>query len=147
MSATVHGILSTVESSLLMSMVLSLSNLEKLHPTWWGVALMLGHLETKLHAARVLDSPTEYKQVLLVYTKKLADEGFRVKAEELVKELFGPVYWCVAARMMCEGKRDQLICQFRHAGRDDTWCLMVLCFSKRELLREVLNIFGAWLQL
>jgi protein HIRA/HIR1 len=147
MSAAARGILSTVESSLSMSMVLSASNPEKPRPTWWGAALTLGHLETKLHAAKVLDSPAEYKQVLLVYAKKLADEGFRAKAEELVKELFGPVYWCVAARMMCEGKRAQLICRFRRAGRDDTWCPTVLCFSKRELLREVLNIFGAWLRL
>jgi protein HIRA/HIR1 len=55
--------------------------------------MTLGHLETKLHAALVLDSPHEYKQVLLVYAKKVADEGFRAKAEELIKDLFGPVYW------------------------------------------------------
>ena len=48
-----------------------------------------------MHAAKVLESPQEYKQALLVYAKKIADEGFRAKAEELVKELFGPVYWCV----------------------------------------------------
>jgi hypothetical protein len=29
-------------------------------------------------------------------TKKIADEGFKGKAEELVKELYGPVYWYVA---------------------------------------------------
>lgn len=68
---------------------------EKPRPTWWGTALTLGHLETKLHAAKVLESPQEYKQALLVYAKKIADEGFRAKAEELVKELFGPVYWYV----------------------------------------------------
>jgi protein HIRA/HIR1 len=41
----------------------------------------------------VLDSPQEYKQALLVYAKKIADEGFRAKAEELIKDLFGPLYW------------------------------------------------------
>lgn len=66
---------------------------DKPRPKWWSPAMTLGHLETKLHAARVLDSPQEYKQALLVYAKKIADEGFRGKAEELVKELFGPVYW------------------------------------------------------
>jgi hypothetical protein len=35
----------------------------------------------------------EYKQILLVYAKKIADEGFRNKAEELIKDLFGPIYW------------------------------------------------------
>jgi hypothetical protein len=40
----------------------------------------------------------EYKQILLVYAKKIADEGFRNKAEELIKDLFGPIYWCVPFR-------------------------------------------------
>jgi len=62
-------------------------------PAWWTSALTLGHLESKLHAARVLDSSVEYKQILLVYAKKIADEGFRNKAEELIKDLFGPIYW------------------------------------------------------
>jgi len=39
-------------------------------PPWWTSALTLGHLESKLHAARVLDSSVEYKQTLLVYAKK-----------------------------------------------------------------------------
>lgn len=68
---------------------------DRVRPQWWGAALTLGHLETKLHATRLLDSPQEHKQALLVYAKKIADEGFRAKAEELIKELFGPVYWCV----------------------------------------------------
>lgn len=67
-------------------------------PTWWTSALTLGHLESKLHAARVLESSVEYKQILLVYAKKIADEGFRNKAEELIKDLFGPVYWFVDFR-------------------------------------------------
>lgn len=66
---------------------------EKPRPKWWSTALTLGHLETKLQAAKLLDSPLEYKQALLVYAKKIADEGFRAKAEELIKDLFGPVYW------------------------------------------------------
>jgi protein HIRA/HIR1 len=69
---------------------------EKPRPTWWSAAMTLGHLESKLAAAKVLDSAVEYKQVLLVYAQRIANEGFRSKAEELVKELFGPVYWYVA---------------------------------------------------
>jgi len=30
-----------------------------------------------------------------MYAKKIADEGFRAKGEELVRELFGPVFWYV----------------------------------------------------
>lgn len=48
-----------------------------------------------MHAAKVLDSPSEYKQALLLYAKKIADEGFRAKGEELIRDLFGPVFWCV----------------------------------------------------
>lgn len=65
----------------------------KQRPGWWNIAMTLGHLETRLHSSRLLDSPTEYKQALLLYAKKIADEGFRAKAEELIKELFGPIYW------------------------------------------------------
>jgi protein HIRA/HIR1 len=68
----------------------------KERPTWWNTALTLGHLESKLHAAKALDSGLEYKQALLIYARKLADEGFRAKAEELIKELFGPIFWYIA---------------------------------------------------
>lgn len=64
-------------------------------PNWWTAAMTLGHLETRLHAARILESAAEYKQALLLYAKTIADEGFRGKAEELLKELYGPVYWFV----------------------------------------------------
>jgi len=92
-------------------------------PEWWGTALTLGHLESKMHAARALDSAAEYKQALLVYTKKIADEGFRGKAEELIREFYGPVYW-------------------RPGREDGSWTPSVLGFSKRDLLREVLGIFA-----
>jgi len=75
-----------------------------------------------LQATRVLESPAEYKQALLIYAKRIAEDGFRGKAEELVKELFGPLYW--------------------RPGRDDSWTPTLLGFHKRELLREVLNIFA-----
>lgn len=95
---------------------------DKVRPQWWNTALTLGHLETKLHSARLLDSPQEYKQTMLVYAKKIADEGFRAKAEELIKELFGPVYW--------------------RSGREDAWCSTIAGLSKRDLLKDVLSVFG-----
>jgi protein HIRA/HIR1 len=69
------------------------AEVESARPQWWSAALTLGHLESRMHAARSLDSPSEYKQALLVYAQRIASEGFRAKAEELVKELFGPIYW------------------------------------------------------
>ena len=109
-------------------------------PNWWEAALTLGHLETRLQAAKVLESSTEYKQALLVYAKRIAEDGFRGKAEELVKELFGPLYWWVFMGLLM-GRRE-LISSARRPGRDDSWTPTLLGFSKRELLREVLNIFG-----
>ncbi|KAI0064884.1 WD40 repeat-like protein [Artomyces pyxidatus] len=93
-------------------------------PQWWSTALTLGHLESKLHAAKVLDSSQEYKQILLVYAKKIADEGFRGKAEELVKELFGPVYWRPGM------------------AKEDGWNPTLLGHPKRDLLRDVLQVFA-----
>ncbi|KAF9260575.1 WD40 repeat-like protein [Marasmius fiardii PR-910] len=94
----------------------------KSRPEWWTSALTLGHLETRMHAARLLDSPTEYKQALVLYSKKIADEGFRSKAEELIKDLFGPVYW--------------------RPGEDrDSWSPTVAGLAKRDLLKEVLGQF------
>lgn len=87
----------------------------------WVNALSLGHLESRLKAAVTLDSPEEYKQFLLIYAKRLASEAFRSKAEELIKELLGPVY-------------------YKPAGNE--WKPTILGWNKRELCREVANIFG-----
>lgn len=62
-------------------------------PQWWSAAKTLGHLEERQGAAKMLESSGEFKHSLLLYAKKIAEEGFRGKAEELVRELFGPVYW------------------------------------------------------
>ncbi|KAG8875668.1 HIR complex subunit, partial [Tulasnella sp. 331] len=91
-------------------------------PQWWDAAYTLGHLETRQHAARALDSPAEYKTALLLYAKRIADEGFRAKAEELIKELCGPLYW--------------------KPGREEAWSPNVLGMAKRDLLREVLSTFA-----
>ncbi|KAG9102641.1 HIR complex subunit [Ceratobasidium sp. 370] len=80
------------------------------------------HLESRLGAAKLLDSPAEYKQAVLLYAKRLADEGFRAKAEELIKELCGPLYW--------------------KPGREERWQPTVLTLNKRDLLKDVLGIFG-----
>ncbi|KAG8696117.1 HIR complex subunit [Ceratobasidium sp. 395] len=90
-------------------------------PQWYNAALTLGHLESRLAAAKLLDSPAEYKQALLLYAKRLADEAFRAKAEELVKELCGPLYW--------------------KPGREERWQSTVLNMNKRDLLKDVLGIF------
>lgn len=54
--------------------------------------MTLGHLEIRMRAAILLDSAAEYKSFLLMYAKKIAEEGYKSKGEELVRELYGPVY-------------------------------------------------------
>ncbi|KAI5996486.1 histone transcription regulator 1 [Pisolithus orientalis] len=97
--------------------------IDKKRPEWWNAALTLGHLESKLHATKALDCPSEYKQALLQYAKKLADEGFRAKAEELIKDMFGPVYW-------------------NPTRKEESWSPTVVGLTKRDLLREVLSVFA-----
>ncbi|EJT99410.1 WD40 repeat-like protein [Dacryopinax primogenitus] len=90
-------------------------------PEWWSAATTLAHLESRMFGAKALDSPGEYKLALLGYARRLADEGFRGKAEELIKELCGPVYWRL---------------------RKEPWEPTVLGMQKRDLLKEVLSIFA-----
>ncbi|EAU82822.2 transcription corepressor [Coprinopsis cinerea okayama7 len=92
-------------------------------PAWWETAITLGHLETRLHAMKLFaDSGAEYRHVVLVYAKRLADEGFRGKAEELIKELYGPVYW--------------------RPGKEDATVSPTICgVPRRDLLKDVLGIF------
>lgn len=94
----------------------------------WGdqsdfeLALSLGHLETRMSAAIALDSPGEYKLALQLYARKIADEGLRNKADELVHELIGPIYF--------------------KPGRSEMWSPTLLTFNKRDLLKEVLGTFA-----
>ncbi|KAM6492560.1 histone transcription regulator 1 [Amanita muscaria] len=121
-SATNRGIMSVIEGNVNGTPPPDDVSSDRRRPEWWNIALTLGHLETKLHATKLLDSPQEYKQALLVYARKIADEGFRGKGEELIKELFGPMYW--------------------RPGREEGWTPTVAGLAKRDLLKEVLTTFA-----
>ncbi|KAJ7885157.1 histone transcription regulator 1 [Mycena olivaceomarginata] len=114
-----RGVLSLTEGSIAGG--LASSGADKKRPQWWNMAMTLGHLETRMHAARVLESPAEYKQALAQYTKKLADEGYRAKAEELIRDLLGPVY---------------------SRSGEQAWSPTVAGLVKRELLKDVLSAFA-----
>ncbi|KAI9513373.1 histone transcription regulator 1 [Russula earlei] len=120
-SGAQQGVVASIESAISERNTPSPATTQR--PPWWTSALTLGHLESKLHAARVLDSSMEYKQTLLVYSKKIADEGFRNKAEELIKDLFGPIYWRPGI------------------NKEDAWNPVILGHWKRDLLKEVLQVF------
>ncbi|KAJ7253679.1 TUP1-like enhancer of split-domain-containing protein [Mycena haematopus] len=114
-----RGVLSVTEGSIAGS--LDSTGADKKRPQWWNVAMTMGHLETRMHSARLLDSPTEYKQALAQYTKKLAEEGYRAKAEELIRDLLGPMY---------------------SRSGEQTWSPTVAGLGKRELLKDVLSAFA-----
>ncbi|KAE8210556.1 hypothetical protein CF327_g5579 [Tilletia walkeri] len=79
----------------------------------------LRHLETRLLACELLESPAEYRANLLLYAQRLADEGIRNMAEDLIRSLLGPVYY--------------------RPGAAVAWEPEVLGFSKRNLLAHVLS--------
>ncbi|KAF8525033.1 hypothetical protein BU17DRAFT_62763 [Hysterangium stoloniferum] len=114
-NATLHGIIAILEVGI---SELQQSMTDERERGWRG--------SRRRVVARLLDSTEEFKLTFLQYAKTIADEGFRGKAEELTKELFGPVYWrvgcCVVlVRLHKEKKREPMV-----AG-----------MSKRDLLRSV----------
>ncbi|KAJ6572019.1 histone transcription regulator 1 [Mycena capillaripes] len=115
-----RGVLSITEGSIAGG--LPSSGADKKRPQWWNMAMTLAHLETRMHSAKLLDSPTEYKQALAQYTKKLAEEGYKAKAEELIRDLLGPMYSCVSSL--------------------ETWSPTVAGLGKRDLLKDVLSAFA-----
>ena len=106
----------------------------------WKTALSLGHLESRLQSASVLGSLPEYRSFLGLYAKKLGEEAFKGKAEELCKELIGPIYQYVATM---DGSSQRLMGgRCSKSSRDILWESHVLGTHKHVLLKEVLNIFS-----
>ncbi|KAH8550148.1 WD40-repeat-containing domain protein [Umbelopsis sp. PMI_123] len=54
--------------------------------------ITLGHIETQLAVAVLLDSPDEYRQWMMYYAKRLATENATERVEELCRWLLGPTY-------------------------------------------------------
>ena len=52
-------------------------------------------LETRLYASKLLGTAADYREVLMTYAAKLAEDNLVERADELVRELCGPVFWCV----------------------------------------------------
>lgn len=90
-SRTSAGPLTSIEARLADLSVPELQ-LEGAKPAWWDEAMEMGHLETRMAACELLGSKDEYKSWLLKYTTFIAKEGFKGRAEEVVKELVGPIY-------------------------------------------------------
>ncbi|KAJ1595299.1 hypothetical protein NDA14_000312 [Ustilago hordei] len=88
------------------------------------IAITLRHLEARMLAAIILDSANEYKNYLMAYAKRIAEEGIKNQAEDLIKSLIGPIYY--------KPEKDQ----------DSSWESTVLGFDKRQLCSQVLQILA-----
>ncbi|SPO24103.1 related to histone transcription regulator HIP1 [Ustilago trichophora] len=88
------------------------------------IAVTLRHLEARMLAATILDSANEYKNYLMAYAKRIAEEGIKNQAEDLIKSLIGPIYY--------KPEKDQ----------EQAWEPMILGFEKRHLCSQVLQILA-----
>ena len=61
-------------------------------PEWWDETQQMGLLDMRLRASVLLGSKEEYRHWLLQYATFLGEQEFTATAEELLKELIGPVY-------------------------------------------------------
>ena len=88
------------------------------------IAVTLRHLEARMLAATILDSANEYKNYLVAYTRRIAEEGIKNQAEDLIKSLIGPIYY--------KPEKD----------REQHWEPTILGFEKRQLCGQVLQILA-----
>lgn len=99
-------------------------------------AISIGHLENRLAAAMMLGSKSDFKTYLYMYARRLGPEGLKIKAEELLRGLFG-------SHEHLEGTVNHKI--EVSWGNDRHWrnSLDTLCGSlRKDLLRDVILIFG-----
>ncbi|KAK0562642.1 HIR complex subunit, partial [Tilletia horrida] len=86
-------------------------------------AVSLRHLETRLLGCELLESAGEYRSCLVLYAQRLAEDGIRNMAEDLIRSLLGPVYY--------------------RPGAMESWQPEILGMSKRALLAQVLNTMAS----
>lgn len=81
----------------------------------------IAHLENRIAAAEMLESKHELRTFIIMYARRIAEEGLRSRVDELCRELLGP------------GKTD-----------DSTWSPTVCGLDKHELLKEVVLKIGKY---
>ena len=64
-------------------------------PKAFRAALTLGHLETRIAASLMVGSGEQWRGTVVDYARRLAEERYVERAEELIRELAGPVFWYV----------------------------------------------------
>lgn len=116
------------------------ANGQEAKPEWWDVAMTLQHLDMRMRACELLESKEEYRGAMKAYAQIIGQEGFRGRAEELVRDLLGPLYQSVntlSLRKKCCGNE----LTSRHAERNSKWQSEVAGLAKRDVLRMILSVF------
>jgi protein HIRA/HIR1 len=62
-------------------------------PEWWDETQQMGIMSMRIRASELLGSKDEYKYWLLQHATFLGEQEFVGRAEELLKDLIGPLYW------------------------------------------------------
>lgn len=118
-------------------------------PKAFRAALTLGHLETRIAASLMVGSGEQWRGTVVDYARRLVEEKYVDRAEELIRELAGPVFWYVmtfplifssfCARNSFADYRDP----DSPDPRQTSWEPTALGISKRELLqKDILPLLG-----
>lgn len=83
------------------SMIQPLANGTDSDPDWWQETQQMTLMQIRMRAAVLLGSPDEYRHWLAQYATFLARQDFTGRAEELVKDLIGPLYQSVLSLLIC----------------------------------------------
>nr|XP_019010171.1 uncharacterized protein I206_04639 [Kwoniella pini CBS 10737]OCF48952.1 hypothetical protein I206_04639 [Kwoniella pini CBS 10737] len=59
---------------------------------WWTESMTMSHHEVRIAAATLLESKEGYQEFISAYINYLGNEGFLERAEEVLRELIGPIY-------------------------------------------------------
>ncbi|KAK9474661.1 TUP1-like enhancer of split-domain-containing protein [Dipodascopsis tothii] len=89
----------------------------------------IAHLETRIGTAILLGARKELKTFLLMYARRMAEEGMKDRLEELCRELMGP--------MIANDAADAAALK-SEAGYADDLCGL----NKRALLKEIISLIG-----
>jgi len=90
-SRGVSGPLADIERQCRSSMT-NTANGKAAEPEWWDETHQMGLLDMRIRASDLLGSKDEYKYWLLQYASFVGEQEFTGRAEELLKELVGPLY-------------------------------------------------------
>jgi protein HIRA/HIR1 len=129
----VNGPLADIEQKCRSSMRnVANGNAKNAEPEWWDETQQMGILDMRIRASVLLGSKDEYRYSLLQYATFLGEQEFTGRAEELLKDLIGPVYR--SGSQLCPLVRWLI---FSHPGKENTWDPDVLGYNKRELAMTV----------